>query len=126
MGKIRIRFRDGPEVTVSIRHDLTSTVEALLTVLPFSSRAQTWGDEVFFEAPFHTDIERDARSDMEVGDVAFWPDGDAIAIFYGPTPASKGNSPVAYSPCNIIGKVEGDPKLLRSVRRGTPLDVLSA
>lgn len=124
MGKVRIRFRDGPEIVVSLRQEMTPTVEALMAVLPFSSRAQTWGDEVYFEAPFHTDIEHDARAEMQVGDVAFWPDGDAIAIFYGPTPASKGSSPVAYSPCNIIGKVEGDPKVLRPVRQGTALDVL--
>jgi uncharacterized protein len=126
MSRIHIRFRDGPEIAVSVRQDVTPTIEALLSVLPFSSRAQTWGDEVYFEAPFHTDIEHDARAEMQVGDVAFWPDGDAIAIFYGPTPASKGISPMAYSPCNIVGKVEGDPKQLRSVRQGTPLDVLSS
>jgi hypothetical protein len=125
MSNIRIRFRDGPEVTVTLRKDATPTLNALLAVLPFSSRAQTWGDEVYFETPFHTDIEHDARAEMQVGDVAFWPDGDAIAIFYGPTPASKGNAPMAYSPCNIIGKVEGDSKLLRTIRQGTPLDVLT-
>jgi len=125
MNKVRIRFRDGPEVVVAMRKDMTLTVEGLSGVLPFSSQAQTWGDEVYFEAPFHADLEKDARVKMEVGEVAFWPDGDAIALFFGPTPASKGPAPRAYSPCNMLGRIEGDSSLLKKVRPGTPLDVLA-
>jgi len=124
MGRIKIRFRDGPEVRVLLRPDETESTSSLLSVLPFSSRAQTWGDEVYFEAPFHSNREKDARSEMAVGDVAFWPDGDAVAIFFGPTPASSGQAPKAYSACNILGRVDGDLAVLKKVRSGTPLDVL--
>src|SRR4030042_1490254 len=57
MSNIRIRFRDGPEVTVALREDATPTLNALLAVLPFSSRTQPWGDEIYFETTFHPDIE---------------------------------------------------------------------
>lgn len=124
MSKIRVRFKGGPEITVLLREDDTPSTTSLLSVLPFSSRAQTWGDEVYFEAPFHVDLEKDARALMEVGEVAFWPDGDALALFFGPTPASTGPSPRAYSPCNILGRIEGDPGVLRAVKAGTALDVL--
>ncbi len=93
--------------------------------MPIKSKANRWGEEVYFEVPFHAPLEPDARQDMEPGDVAFWPDGDAIAIFFGPTPISKGNLPRAYSPCNIVGKLEGDPSGLRRVKDGFGLEVLS-
>jgi len=124
MDRIRIRFKDGPEIFVSLRRDMTPSTDSLLSVLPFSSRAQTWGDEIYFEAPFHADLEKGARADMQVGDVAFWPEGDAVALFFGPTPASSGPAPRAYSPCNMLGKVECDPEVLRKIKPGTPLDVL--
>lgn len=124
MRGVRIRFKGGPEVTVILREDETPSTRAMMSVLPFSSRAHTWGEEVYFEAPFHADLEKDARTLMDVGEVAFWPDGDAIAMFFGPTPASDGPAPKAYSPCNIIGRVKGDPSVLNKIRAGTPLNVL--
>lgn len=124
MSRIGIRFKGGPEVYVALRADETLSIGSLLSILPFSSRAQTWGDEVYFEAPFHADREKDARAEMRVGDVAFWPEGDAIALFFGPTPASSGPAPRAYSRCNILGRIEGDPSVLRAVTPGTPVDVL--
>ena len=97
-----------------------------MNAVPFSSNASTWGDEVYFHAPFHAELEADARAEMEIGDVAFWPDGDAIAIFFGPTPASVDNEPRAYSPCNLIGTLEGDISVLKRVKSGSSLDVAHA
>jgi len=111
---------------VRIRPGPTRTTEALLSAIPFSSKANTWGDEVYFEAPFHAELESDARAEMEIGDVAFWPDGDAIAIFFGRTPASRSDKPRAYSPCNIVGTLEGDMALLRRVKSGDDLEVVLA
>jgi len=73
--------------------------------------------------PFHAEIEPDARQDMEVGEVAFWPDGDALAIFFGPTPVSVGKKPRAYSPCNLIGRIDGDVSSLRNITEGTKIRV---
>lgn len=108
---------------MALRQPPTPTIGRLATQLPFRSSAHRWGDEVYFEVPFHSDIEQDARQDMEVGDVAFWPDGDALAIFFGPTPVSRDHRPRAYSPCNVIGRVEGDASVLKAVREGAGLVV---
>ena len=126
MAEVRIRFRDGPQVTVELRVDKTHSVRSLVEKLPFKSKAETWGDEVYFSAPFHAPREMDSRMEMEVGEVAFWPDGDAIALFFGPTPISDGSIPMAYSPCNILGRVVGDSTVLRQVKPGTPLEVNKA
>jgi hypothetical protein len=118
-----VEFKGGQRILVALRQPPTPTVKHLATKIPFHSLAHRWGDEIYFGAPFHSDLEQDARQDMEVGDVAFWPDGDALAIFFGPTPVSKGHRPRAYSPCNIIGRVEGDISALKAVREGTELVV---
>ncbi len=123
MTKIRVQFKGGGYVTAALRPDPTPTTEALLDRVPFSSRTNKWGDEVYFQAPFHADLEMDARAEMEIGEVAFWPDGDAIAIFFGRTPASVDDEPRAYSSCNIIGTLEGDISALARVKSGSILEV---
>lgn len=125
MPSVLVRFEGGSKVVVSLRDDAPGSVTRLLSVLPFESVANRWGDEVYFEVPFHADLEPDARADMEIGDVAFWPDGDAMAIFFGRTPASTGPKPRAYSPCNVLGRVVDGLSELRSVKSGTPLSVRS-
>ncbi len=126
MSRIRIQFNGGGSIAVQLRPEPTPTIQALLTAVPFSSNASTWGDEVYFNAPFHAKLEADARVDMEVGDVAFWPDGDAIAIFFGSTPASVSDKPRAYSPCNIIGTLVGDVSALKRIRSGDSVEVARA
>ena len=125
MANIVIQFENGPSVKVSLRSDGTLTLSALVASLPFSSKANRWGDEVYFEAPFHSPLEPDSRAEMSIGDVAFWPDGDAIAIFFGRTPASIGQEPRAYSPCNIIGRLDGDASVLAHAKHGQGLTVVS-
>lgn len=126
MTKISVAFENGVQVTIQVRNDATHTTRALYANLPFESRAKTWGDEVYFSAPFHADREPDSRVEMEVGEVGFWPDGDAVAIFFGPTPASEGSEPRAAGPCNIIGSLLGDPRVLEGVRPGMRLRVSRA
>lgn len=125
MPDITIEFEGGQRVTVRLRSEPTETIRRLIGSLPFKSRAQRWGEEVYFEAPFHTALEKDARELMDVGAVAYWPDGDAIAIFFGRTPASEDDRPRAYSPCNIVGEVEGDVSPLHSVKPGALVQVTS-
>lgn len=123
MARISVQFKDGGTVTILLRSNLTPTVERLMASVPLSSEASIWGDEIYFPAPFHADLEADASADMEIGDVAFWPDGDAIAIFFGRTPASVDDRPRAYSPCNLIGSLEGDISASRRFKPGSALDV---
>jgi hypothetical protein len=110
-------------LSVRLREDQTATVKALLRSLPFSSVCERWGDEVYFSAPFHSPLENDSRAAMEVGDVAFWPDGDAIALFFGRTPSSTDEKPRAYSPCNIIGTIEEGMASLKSIKGGAVVKV---
>jgi len=104
----------------------TPTAKALLAALPFSSTAQTWGEEVYFEAPVKAQLEAGARQVVEPGTVCFWVEGSSLALPYGPTPASKGDEPRLVTPCNILGRLAGDPRVLAMVRAGDPVKVEKA
>ena len=106
--------------SITLQADLndTSTAAKIWEALPIEGRANTWGDEVYFEIPIHADQEPDARAEVEVGELGFWPMGSAFCIFFGPTPVSTDQRPRAYSPVNILGKVNGDATVLRSVKSG--------
>ncbi len=93
------------------------TADALWENLPAESEASLWGDEIYFELPFDHPPE-DARTYVEVGDVAWWPSGSCLCLFFGPTPASDGEGPVAASPVNVIGRISSDIDLLRLVKNG--------
>jgi uncharacterized protein len=114
--------------TVTLRAELndSKTAEAIWNQLPIQSKASIWGDEVYFEIPVDVAQATDARADVEIGTLAYWPVGRAFCIFYGPTPASTGTQPRAYSPVNIIGRVAGDASQLRGMAHGTPVRVARA
>ncbi|GAB2509631.1 cyclophilin-like fold protein [Nocardia heshunensis] len=101
----------------------TPTTKALLAALPISSSASTWGEEVYFETGVSVPRESDARQVVDPGTVAFWTDGDSLALPYGPTPISHGDECRLASPCNILGSFDGDPRLLATVRPGDPIRV---
>jgi hypothetical protein len=125
MGRILVRFGNGLEIRIALRAE-TPSVRALLKSLPFKSSVHRWGDEIYFASPFHSGREGDSRIEMNVGEVAFWPDGDAVALFFGPTPASTDENPRAYSPCNILGRVDGSLESLKTVSEGMSVEVLKA
>lgn len=101
----------------------TPTTQALAKALPLASTARTWGEEVYFDTGVAVSRETDARQVVEPGTVAFWTDGDALALPYGPTPISRGDKCRLASPCNILGSVDGDAGLLATVRSGDPIRV---
>ncbi|MGW6566997.1 cyclophilin-like fold protein [Streptomyces sp. NPDC054975] len=103
--------------------DETPTSKALAGVLPIASTARTWGEEVYFDTPVSTAVEADAQQVVEPGTVAFWTDGDALALPYGPTPISRGDECRLASPCNLLGSLDGDPRVLATVRDGDPIRV---
>ena len=123
MARLKLEFEGGQELLVALRGDATETVRELLACSPFNASAVRWGDEVYFETPASCPLESDARDEMSVGDVAYWPDGRALAIFFGRTPVSIGDEPRAYSPCNIVGTVEAGLDRLGSVRTGEKVAV---
>ena len=95
-------------------------------VLPIEGRASTWGDEIYFEIPVSARQEPDARADVAVGELGYWPVGSAFCIFFGPTPVSTGVEPRAYSPVNILGRVLGDATRFRGVRSGATVRLARA
>ncbi|MGW0737414.1 cyclophilin-like fold protein [Streptomyces sp. NPDC002851] len=101
----------------------TPTTQALRTALPLTASANTWGEEVYFDTGVVVDREADAQQVVEPGTVAFWTDGDALALPYGPTPISRGDECRLASPCNLLGTLDGDPRRLATVRSGDPIRV---
>jgi hypothetical protein len=101
----------------------TPTSRALLAALSLESRAHTWGDEVYFEIPIKTALEPDAREVVDPGTICFWVQGSALAIPFGPTPVSKGDECRLVTRVNVLGRILGDAKTLKSVRNGTRMRV---
>ena len=120
MQRIRISWSAG-EVIALLRD--TPTAQRLLASLPYENKANTWGDEVYFRLPFDAEREPDASSVVDKGAVCFWLDGSALALLFGPTPVSEGDECRLISDANIVGNIEGDPTLLRSVRSGDKIRV---
>ena len=105
-------------VTVEAELNDSPTAQQIWEALPIEGMANLWGDEIYFEIPVVAAQAPDARAQVEVGELGYWPVGHAFCIFYGPTPVSMDERPRAYSPVNILGRVSGDVTPFRSVRNG--------
>lgn len=120
----RIRIVAGKVALEAVLRDDTPSVAALLDALPFESRANTWGEEVYFEAPLSLDLEPDARQTVEPGTVCFWTEGSSIALPFGRTPMSGADGkPKLAARCNLLGQLIGDARALATVKSGDRIRV---
>ncbi len=97
-----------------------NTVKSFLQNLPFTLGVNLWGEEIYTnESPINVD-EENPKAQVELYDVAYWPTGKAICLFYGPTPIGNKNEIKPYSPVNVIGKIlQPDKKILSELKNGT-------
>lgn len=100
----------------------TKTASAIYDSLPFESIAHRWGEEVYFEIPPELQLEN-GREVLEAGEIAYWPQGKSMCIFFGPTPSSKGSEIRAYSAVSVFGRIIGDAKVFRNVSEGARIRV---
>ena len=100
----------------------TRTAKSLFRTLPIKAQVDTWDDEIYFDVPLSMEIE-DGGEVVEMGAVAYWPDGPSLCLFFGRTPASRGDEIRATSPVTLLGRIVGYPKVLRAVRSGAWITV---
>ncbi len=104
----------------------TPCAQALAKALPIRGRANLWGEEIYFRSGVACGLDEGARETLAVGELAYWPPGQAFCIFLGPTPASEADEPRAASEVNPIGQLERGVDLLLNVQDGQPLTIEAA
>ncbi len=95
------------------------TVQAILEKLPIKVKINRWGDELYTD-PMPVKVkEENAKSLVDLMDVAYWPQGQGLCLFFGPTPISKGNEIKPYSPVNVIGKIVRKENIVKQIEDST-------
>jgi hypothetical protein len=118
----RIRITVG-DVIVEGELFETACAQAIAGKLPIRTRPNRWGEEFYFAIPVAMDLDEAATTKVKVGDIGYWPPGNALAIFFGPTPLSNGPDPVPASEVNLVGAVTGDAKALSKARGATTITI---
>ncbi len=113
---MRIRIVVGKHELSAILNE-KETAQAIVSALPIEFHGNTWGDEIYGAIPVAAGMDNGTMR-TQVGDLAFWPPGNAFCIFYGPTPASVDENPVPASEVILVGRIEGDATILRGVTAG--------
>jgi hypothetical protein len=123
MATIRIEVEG---IRLAAELNQSATARSISDNLPLEGRVNIWGDEIYFDIPLKLELESDARTEVSIGDLGYWPVGTAFCIFFGPTPVSTDDRPKAYSPVNVFGRITGDATLLKSVRDDAGIRVTNA
>ncbi len=113
---------------VSINGELSDTecAAAVAAALPIEARPNEWGDEFYFEIPVRRPPDNTATTTVKSGDIGYWPPGNALAIFFGPTPMSSGPDPVPASEVNLVGKLTGDATVLKKAKGASVIRIEKA
>ncbi len=105
--------------TFTVEFNDTDTAQYIFSKLPLAGNIQRWGDEIFFDVPFTiANAEKNSKTELEIGDIAMWAQGSAIAIFFGPTPTSHKDQILSPDPVSVFGKVIGDLEKLKDTVEG--------
>jgi len=124
MKKILVSIQDS-EIRENINIELDDTNSpktciSFLKSLPFSVTAHIWGEEIYTDESPIIQSEENAKDLVNLNDVAYWPSGKAICLFFGPTPIGKKGEIKPYSPVNVIGKImDPDKNILSKMIEGT-------
>jgi len=122
MSLARIRISWAKSAVEATLED-TPTARALVAALPVKAKAQTWGEEIYFEIPITAKLESRAKQVVPPGTVCFWTEGSSLALPWGRTPISESDESRLVTRCNVLGMIDGDPRQLASVRSGDNLTV---
>ncbi|MFV0447883.1 MAG: cyclophilin-like fold protein [Vibrio sp.] len=121
------------QITIRINHieysailNHSDTAQRILSSLPIKGRARRWGNEVYFPIPLLIDECMDAKTEVEIGDLAYWPPGQAFCMFFGNTPSSNSNKPVAASPVNVFGSLLDLPNQLFDIKDNAQVEIFLA
>ncbi|MFX1500249.1 MAG: cyclophilin-like fold protein [Promethearchaeota archaeon] len=96
---------------ILLRDKNPKTCQAIWDALPFEVNLSRWGEELYGNCPVEI-LAENSQTECDIGDVGYWISGQGFCIFWGPTPASSDDKPVAASPVNIFAKIEGDAKAI--------------
>ena len=119
MTQIKIEFEN---TSIDAVLNNSETADKIKKILPLSNSVNIWGDEIYFSIGVN-DGEIDSKEVVELGDLGYWPPGNAFCLFFGLTPASEGNKIMPASPVNIIGKILSDLEILKSIKSGEKVSV---
>lgn len=115
MSDLLVRI-DDRELSAEWTDENPETRAAIDAALPIEGEATRWGDELYFRTGIDAPAE-EAREAVPVGAIAYWPQGNAICLFWGPTPASEGERPRAAAPVNVVARIP-DPSALEGLEDG--------
>jgi hypothetical protein len=117
----QINIKAGSVIAMAELHD-TKTAETIWQALPFNSKVNTWGDEIYFRIPVKMELEA-GQEVVNFGDLGYWPPGSAFCIFFGQTPMSNKDEIRAASAVDIFGKVLDGAKAFRNIKDGEQIVV---
>ena len=119
MTQIKIEFEN---ISIDAVLNDSETANKIKKILPISNSVNTWGDEIYFSIGVNDD-ENDSKEVVELGNLGYWPPGNAFCLFFGLTPASEGDKIMPASPVNVIGKILGDLEILKSIKSGDKVSI---